>query len=90
MGKAGPDQFYTLDKRPDKRMIGLDREGRNEIMAEQAHPGTDAYSMAELMAIIIARVMAGPEENGAEAAPEWSYPWPRGAWPRSPWRPICG
>ncbi len=32
-------------------------------MAEQANPGTNQYSMAELMAVIIARVMAGPEEK---------------------------
>ncbi|MBI4296230.1 MAG: hypothetical protein HY667_03820 [Chloroflexi bacterium] len=33
-------------------------------MAEIAYPGTDRYSMAEFMAIVFARDMAGPEERG--------------------------
>lgn len=32
-------------------------------MAELANPGTNRYSMAELMTIIIARALAGPEEK---------------------------
>ena len=32
-------------------------------MAEIAYPGTDKYSMAELMAVILAREMAGEEER---------------------------
>ncbi|MDE3075524.1 MAG: hypothetical protein KGJ86_08850 [Chloroflexota bacterium] len=43
-------------------------------MAELAYPGTDRYSMAELMAILLARMAAGEEERVAGSGANGSVP----------------